>query len=74
MQFIVRVRDVDAAGQVVIKKQTVVYTDTKLEAKVSGAAQLGVDQDDVVVTVLGDTGLAPNTRIIGTQGRITSGR
>ena len=54
MQFIVSVKDVDASGQTVIKDRTVIYSDTELEAKVAGAAQLGVDQSLVTVTVLGD--------------------
>jgi len=54
MQFIVSVKDVDASGQTIIKSRTVIYTDTELEAKVAGAAQMGVDQSLVTVTVLED--------------------
>lgn len=38
-----------------IDKQTVVYADTELEARVAGAAQLGVDASVVKVTEIGTT-------------------
>jgi len=57
MQYVVTVKGVDATGQTIIKKRTVVYVDSELEAKVAGAEQLGVPQDTVVVTELGAVGL-----------------
>jgi len=56
MQFIVTVKTTDATGQTIIKDRTVIYTNTELEARVAGAAQLGVSQDAVTVTILGDPG------------------
>jgi len=40
--YAVRVTGMDGAGNTTIQDQTVVYTDTELEARTNGAAQLGV--------------------------------
>ena len=66
-QFIVSVKETDALGQTFIKERTVVYTTTELEAKVQGAAMLGVPQEAVVATAFGDTGMAPKAQVIGKQ-------
>ncbi len=73
MQFIVSVKEVDAVGQTVISQRTVVYADSELEAKVQGATMMGVDQSLVTVTALGDTGMAPNSRVYETRDQILQG-
>ncbi len=73
MQYIVSVKDVDALGQTIISQRTVVYADSELEAKVQGATMMGVNQSVVTVTALSDTGLAPNSKILGVQGQIQQG-
>ncbi len=66
-QYDVTIKETDAKGQVYIKGRTVVYADTELEAKVQGAAMLGVPQTSVIVTAFGDTGMAPGAQVIGRQ-------
>ena len=60
MEYVVSVKETDALGQTLISQRTVVYTDSELEAKVTGAEQLGVDQSRVTVTAMGVANVSPN--------------
>ena len=64
-QYIVAVEGTDAMGQVVLSSRTVVYADTELEARTSGSRQLNVEPNAVTVRILGDTGLAAGSQVIG---------
>ena len=66
-QFIVSVKEIDAQGQTFITGRTVVYTTTELEAKVQGAKMLGVSASTVTVTPMSNTGMNPDSKVIGRQ-------